>query len=154
MSVPLAPVYSTDDPMTGHVQPLGLFGIIAGESEFAELRGSLEAHRGEIADAERSAIAAYLRGGAIVFALMEWTSDRATSSEVECALEDVLTDGRYYWRRDSAEYVERYGIGLPDEFLVLGRGLGWSAPKVERDQLRLIDAFLLKHGRRAVQVGG
>lgn len=145
---------SSASPTAGRVLPLGLFGIIAGESELAQLRGSLEAHRGEIADAERPAIAAYLRGGAIVFAIMEWTNDVLESAFDLAGGSAVLTDGKYYWRRDSAEYVERYGIGLPEQFLVLGRSLGWSVPKVERNQLLLIDAFLVKHGRRLGQVDG
>ena len=144
---------STSDPdgKPGHVQPLGLFCIIASESKFAQLRGSLDARRGEIEDAERSAIAAYLRGGAIVFAMMEWTNDVLEGAFDLAGGSAVLTDGRYYWRRDSAEYVERYGIGLPDEFLQRGRNAEWSLPTVERDALLLIDAFLMKHGRR---IGG
>lgn len=144
---------SSKEPATpaGHVKPLGLFGMLGGEPELAQLRASLEARRGEIADAERPAIAAYLRGGAIVFAIMEWTNDVLEGAFDLAGGSAVLTDGRYYWRRDSAEYVERYGIGLPDEFLQLGRSAEWSVPTVDRDALLRIDAFLMEHGRR---IGG
>lgn len=27
----------------------------------------------------------------------------------------IVSDGAYCWRRDAAEFVERYGIGLPEE---------------------------------------
>jgi len=60
----------------------------------------------------------------------------------------VLTDGTYYWRLDAAEYVERYGVGLPGDFLSHGRRLHWLIPRTDPEEVLRVDRFLSEHGRR------
>ncbi len=79
---------------------------------------------------------------------MEYTSDILSGAFDVAGGSAVLTDGTYYWRRDAAEYVEHYGIGLSDDFLRHGRDREWSAPEVARDEILRIDRFLIAHGHR------
>lgn len=147
------------------VKPLGLFGKFPG-SELK--RGELLALAGALAEGERAAIASYLRAGAIVFAIMECTKDvigafpkirRENIRPGVNILEAwggafavsggsaILTDGTFYWRLDAADYVEHYGIGLPEEFLCHGRSLGWSAPQLTPERVLAIDRYLMESAR-------
>jgi len=130
------------------VAPLGLFGVVTGEHEFARLRDELRALVGALPKDERSSIAAYLRSGAITAAIMEYTHDMLNGAFGVSGGSAVLTDGTYYWRYDTADYVEHYGIGLPEEFLRHGRSLGWVARPLSQEDILALDAYIYKHGRR------
>lgn len=129
--------------------PLGAFGL-GWPPDSERVRRELLPLVGKLSEDECPLIARYLRAGTIVFAIMEWTSDVIGAFPKPCReklqpgarLRDVvggrfdvaggsgiLTDGTYYWRLDTADYVEHYGTGLPDEFLRHGRSLGWMAPQ-------------------------
>jgi tRNA U34 5-carboxymethylaminomethyl modifying GTPase MnmE/TrmE len=130
------------------VIPLGVFGVIASQLAFQQLREELEAQVAQLPDHERSLIAKYLRSGAIVFALMESTRDILHDEFRVAGGSAVLTDGTYYWRLDAADYVERYGIGLPEEFLSHGRSLRWLVPHTDAEEVLRIDRYLSEHARR------
>jgi hypothetical protein len=53
------------------------------------------------------------------------------------------TDGLYYWRRDTAAYVDHYRVGLPDEFVEHMRQLQWICPTLEPGLVLEIDRLLL-----------
>jgi hypothetical protein len=57
----------------------------------------------------------------------------------------INTDGTFYWRLDSADYVERYGTGLPDEFMCHGRKLQWRTPAILPEDVLNIYSYLLEH---------
>ena len=130
------------------VTPLGLFGVLAPQREFEQLRGDLLALQGAIPKNERTLIARYLRAGAVVFAIMEYTRDVVGGAFGVSGGSAINTDGTYYWRVDAADYVEHYGIGLPDSFLRHGRALQWSAPVVSPEDVLLIDKYLYEHAPR------
>jgi len=130
------------------VAPLGLFGVVTGEHEFARLRDELRALVGALPKDERAPIARYLRAGATTLAIMEYSGDVLDGAFEGPGGSAVLTDGTYYWRRDTADYVEHYGIGLPEEFLRHGRSLGWVARPLSQEDILALDAYIYKHGRR------
>jgi hypothetical protein len=148
------------------VTPLGIFGFVWGQPEFEKLRDDILPLVGVLPREECPAIAKYLRAGALVSAIMEWTSDVIGAfpeprrdlpkygvhiRDVEGGRFDVaggsgiLTDGTYCWRRDTAEYVEHYRVGLPEGFLHHGRSLGWVAPTVTEDEVLAVADYLAKH---------
>src|SRR5262249_54303886 len=122
---------------------------------------------GKLREDERAAIAHYLRSGSIVFALMEHTWDaiggtppRRGDLRPGVRLRDVvggafdiaggsavLTDGTYHWRRDAAEYVEHYGVELPDDFLRHGRSQSWSSVPMSQEEILAVDRYLHGHMR-------
>jgi len=141
------------------------------QREFEQLREELLVLAGAIPREERSAIASYLRAGAIVFAFMEWTTDvvgafrkprldrkKVTGTHILDVVggafdtaggSGICTDGFYYWRADAADYVEHYGIGLPEDFLRHGRSSGWIAPPtMTEEEVFPVHEYLVKHGRR------
>jgi hypothetical protein len=152
------------------VLPLGFFGVVAGQPELEKLRGELLTLVGKLPEDECPAIATYLRAGTIVFAIMEGTSDIVGAFPKPlrenfrwgCNILGVVggrfavsggsaiqTDGVYYWRTDTAEYVEHYRVALPEDFLRRGRAQGWVAPPqmTEADMHRVYE-YLEKHARR------
>ena len=132
----------------GAVLPLGLFGVIAPQKAFDQLRDDMRALVHQLPQEERASIASYLRSGAMVFAIMESTRDMLDDAFRVAGGSAVLTDGTYYWRLDAAEYVERYGVGLPGDFLSHGRRLHWLIPRTDPEEVLRVDRFLSEHGRR------
>jgi hypothetical protein len=39
----------------------------------------------------------------------------------------------FFWRRDTAEYVEQYGVTLPEAFLVHAAENAWTAPTISAE---------------------
>lgn len=130
------------------VRPLGIFGILAGQREMEQMRQTLRTQSERIAPGERNQIADYLRRGAIVIALMEHTRDVLADAFEVPGGSAICTDGVYYWRLDAAEYIRHYGIGLPEEFLKLGRGISWLPPSLDREHVLAIDDYLGENIRR------
>jgi hypothetical protein len=126
--------------------PVEIFGAIAGQATFARYKDDIEKLRGGLRF-EASAIVQYLSAGAIVLALMEQTTDVLEGAFKVLGGSAILTDGTYYWRRDTSAYVERYHVALPDPFLEHMRSLEWKCPAVGADRVSEIDHFLSKGPR-------
>ena len=47
---------------------------------------------------------------------MEQTDDVIDGRFTVAGGSAILTDGAYFWRLDTADYVEAYGVRLPEEF--------------------------------------
>lgn len=122
------------------VRPLGVFGP-RNRSEFALDREELLA-RGALAESLREQVAAYLRSGTVVLALMEHTRDVIDGSFGTPGGSGILTDGTYYWRADAADYVEHHGVAVEEEALEWMERHAWQAPAVSPDELSRIDAEL------------
>jgi hypothetical protein len=136
------------EKLLGHVLPLGVFGVSAGQEEMTRLRDELRSRANVIPRQKRAPIAHYLRGGTVIFAIMEYTRDVIAGAFGASGGSAILTDGSYYWRLDAADYVEHYGIGLPEEFVAHGQNAGWRIPSLARDEALAIDRFLLSHIRK------
>ena len=122
-----------------NVAPLGIFGRIASQSAFAENADELRRRAGEIPDGEREKIAEYLRSGTPVIALMGFSEDVLGSKFSRSGGTAIMSDGRFFWRLDAADYVEHYGIGLPEEFIAHGTARQWIAPTLSRDEVIDVD---------------
>jgi hypothetical protein len=133
------------------VVPLGVFGVLARPHEMEELREELRALSGAILAPERESIANYLRSGAVVVALMEYTRDVLGNAFGVSGGSGIHTDGVYYWRRDAAEYVYHYGIGLPADFVEHGRHLQWVPRSLSQEQIAAIDHYLVTNMRTSPQ---
>jgi len=142
-------VTSIDGENSGFLKPLGIFGVIASGLDFEQLRDQMYEIVDQIPKQERPKIAEYLQAGAIVFAIMEVTTDVLEGRFAHVVGgSSVLTDGRYYWRRDTAAYVQHYGVSLPEEFLANGKRRNWMPPVVEPEDVLRFDSFLMKSGAR------
>lgn len=132
------------------VYPLGVFGEIASQEAFAGHAEALAASSDSIPEGERGAVASYLRAGTVILALMADSEDVLGSKFHVVGGPGILSDGVYFWRRDTAEYVENYGVALPDDFLEHGRALGWRSTELTREQvIEVDDYFVWRRSQRA-----
>lgn len=76
-----------------------------GDAPFVLAPQALLPLKGAIQDELRPLVAGYLRSGTVVLALMSYTEDVLHGRFGVDGGSGVLTDGRYFWRRDAAEYV-------------------------------------------------
>ncbi|MCP9985594.1 hypothetical protein LUX01_01635 [Streptomyces sudanensis] len=125
------------------VTPLGIFGRIAGQSAFARLVKDLVEGSEGIPKGERAAIGAYLRDAPVILALMGYTEDVLEGRFAVTGGSAIYSDGTWFWRRDTAEYVETYGTGLPEDFLRAGRAAQWSTPRLTRGEVQDIEDYFV-----------
>ena len=111
------------------------------------MRDELIARSGKIPPEERAAVSEYLRSGAVIIALMEYTTDVIDGRFSSAGGSGIITDGEYYWRADAALYVEHYGIELTLEFMEHGSRLSWIPPGLTQDEVIEIDDYLVSQLR-------
>lgn len=122
-----------------NIAPLGIFGRIASQSAFAEKAKELQRRMGAIPERERGKIAEYLRSGTPIIALMGFSEDILGNKFSRSGGTAIMSDGRSFWRLDAADYVEHYGIGLPEAFIAHGIARQWIAPTLSRDEVIEVD---------------
>ncbi|MCA6091033.1 hypothetical protein LE181_02455 [Streptomyces sp. SCA3-4] len=106
--------------------------------------GSVGSIRDAVGDAPRpdeQEIAAYLRGGHVLFASMGVVDDVLGSGESIVGGGSLFTDGEWVWRGDLSFYVTTYHLTLPDEFVGRARAAGFQVPPAGHERLmELTDA--------------
>ncbi|MEW2299513.1 hypothetical protein AB0958_05925 [Streptomyces sp. NPDC006655] len=122
-----------------NITPLGIFGRIASQSAFSGTADELRQRAGAIPVGERAKIAEYLRSGTPVIALMGFSEDILDSNFSRSGGTAIMSDGRFFWRLDAADYVEHYGIELPAEFLSHGAARHWVPPVLSREEVAAVD---------------
>ncbi|MFH9089866.1 hypothetical protein [Streptomyces sp. NPDC017673] len=132
------------------VAPLGMFGKIASQSTWSGNADMLRRRVGEIPKEERKAIVEYLRSGTPIIALMGFSEDILGNKFSRAGGTALMSDGRFFWRLDAADYVEHYGIGLPEEFIAYGIARQWIAPTLSRDEVVEVDDRLVELRRAGV----
>lgn len=129
------------------MEAIGQFAELEGNPLHISIRGAM----GQISGPDRAAVAAYLCAGVGVVDVMEATADPLNPGKFINGGPSLLTDGKWAWRLDLVHYVERYGVGLPAQFLAdvaAWRGnplvatekqraatmsvFGWTQPDVQR----------------------
>lgn len=125
-----------------NVAPLGPFGRIASQSAFAARADELRSLVGAIPEGKRGKIAGYLRSGTPVIALMGFSEDILGAGFSRSGGTAIMSDGRFFWRLDAADYVEHYGIGLPEEFIAHGTSRRWIAPVLSGGEVIEVDERL------------
>ncbi|MFE7538046.1 hypothetical protein ACFU67_27670 [Streptomyces rhizosphaericola] len=85
----------------------------------------------------------YLKAAPVIIALMGYTEDVVDGRFSVMGGSAIHSDGKYYWRRDTAEYVETYGSLLPAEFIRHGAAHGWTVPPLTDDEIADIDDFFM-----------
>jgi hypothetical protein len=109
---------------TFDLRPLEIFSIISLSDRPEEARRLLTQLRGRLTEPPE-AVAAYLRAGAYIFPIMEYTYDLIGNKFSVAGGSSILTDGEFFWRADTAEYVEYYKVALPEEFMRRRGAEGW-----------------------------
>jgi hypothetical protein len=97
---------------------------------------SLEMARSQLGLSERSRIALYLRGGGVVATTGTLVGDYFDRRASGVATAEVRTDGIWVWPADLAFYVEKYGVGLPSEFLQHMEGQEFEPPLLEEGEIQ------------------
>ena len=129
------------------IRALGVLSVGETGAAYARRRDELLRLVGQLPEEDRGRMAHYLRGGVTVFAAMEHTWDVIDGCFETPGGSGILTDGEYYWRRDSADYVEHHGVGLARDFIEHVQELQWSPPAVAPDRVLEVDRYLM--GRRS-----
>jgi hypothetical protein len=102
----------------------------------------LRDHTGTRRIRSESEIVEYLRAGHMIAGIMEWSTDvlDGTSFEDGSGAPSLLTDGTWLWRRDLADYVERYHVELPDDFVLALVESGFRMPDLSAHDLAALTA--------------
>lgn len=108
-----------------------------GSGDFS--REELRASVGKLAKELRAPAARYLRSARMFLAWMESTQDKLESRFRVPGGSAVNSDGLYYWRLDTADYVEHYGVELPAEFVEHARANDWTPPTI--DDVRFLEIY-------------
>ncbi|WP_328502158.1 hypothetical protein OG828_22810 [Streptomyces sp. NBC_00457] len=125
-----------------NITPLGIFGRIASQSAFSGNADELRRLAGVIPEGERGRIAEYLRSGTPIIALMGFSEDILGKKFSRSGGTAIMSDGRFFWRLDAADYVEHYGIELPEEFISHGNSRQWVPPVLSREEVVSVDRHL------------
>ncbi len=123
------------------VSPLGILGP-RGEHPFKLTKEQLLPLAGLLDEEMHRLASRYLRSGATIFPLMGYTEDVIGHRFGVSGGLAIASDGFYYWRRDAAEYIEHYGIGIPDNLIDHMRQANWEAVPLNTQQVTDIDTYL------------
>ncbi len=94
-------------------------------------------------DGNRSAPVRYLTNGALLAASGTPACDEFDPSHPLIGPLYVLTDGTWIWPSDLPYYVDRYGVALPEEFLVHAGRQQWTPPQLSHEDLvRITEEYL------------
>lgn len=77
----------------------------------------------------RTTIAAYLRSCPLCIPWMGYTDDEIGGTFSVAGGSAIASDGVYYWRLDAADYVEVYGVAVPEEAIAHFAASGWRPPR-------------------------
>ncbi len=77
----------------------------------------LTSQLGQANDEVVNQVTEHLNRGVSVFDVMEMVVDPIDGSSVIPGGSSLLTDGEWVWRQDLAYFVQKYRVGLPDDFL-------------------------------------
>jgi hypothetical protein len=55
----------------------------------------------------------------------------------------IATDGTWIWPTDLAYYVSRYHVRVPEDFVRHMYEMAWEPPRLDSDELRLLEAEAL-----------
>ncbi|MER6240081.1 hypothetical protein ABT185_29195 [Streptomyces clavifer] len=123
------------------VTPLGFFSSISSQSRFSVNAEGIKKLSGQMPVHDCSRVAEYLRRAPVIIALMGYTEDVVGKKFGVMGGSALHSDGTYYWRRDTAEYVETYRTGLPSGFMEHGARVQWSVPHLSDAEILEIDDF-------------
>lgn len=124
------------------LQPLGVLAIMDFSSSPDRAAEVLRPRAGALDHDDALRIAAYLRSGELVLAIMEQTVDVLDSQFSTAGGSGIQTDGRFFWRVDAADYVEHYDMSVPADFVDFGRSIGWRPSELTPEQLRDADLVI------------
>ncbi len=85
---------------------------------------------------ERARIAAFLRGGKVIFAVRGSDLDRVEPDNGHVVPMSTLTDGTWIWGAALRYYVEKHGIAPQPEFLAHMAAHGYVAPEPDKQACR------------------
>jgi hypothetical protein len=124
----------------GSGQSLQLLVPLAGTKIGGRLvAGDLASLVGELPEALVRPIAEYLRSGALVLKVPGVSRDELNGSFEVHDGGDLLTDGSFVWRRDAADYVQNYAIGLPETVAESFAKRDWTFPALTEDELEALE---------------
>jgi hypothetical protein len=126
------------------VKPLGIFASapdsMFSPEAFERKRSVLASSRGAIPEERRAPVVEYLRRSQTIKPIMGVVPDMLEGRFFGGMA--IQSDGIYFWREDTADYVERYGVELPAEFLSHGEARGWVPVRLSVEEWVSVDLYL------------
>jgi len=89
-----------------------------------------------------ASVFSYLKNGSAVFIVGGESRDVLEGRFRVEGGGDLLTDGRYLWRRDTADYVEHYQVGIPMEAVEYFQSVNWVPPRLTEIELAKIEEYV------------
>ena len=124
-----------------------------GSGEFS--REELALLVGKLPRRLRGPAANYLQSPSLVIMpWMESTEDLLEGRFSVAGGSAIYSDGQYYWRLDTARYVETYGIEISSEFLHHAMSRDWQPPELKESQHLALYDELTKIMRNFARVNG
>jgi hypothetical protein len=77
----------------------------------------------------------YLKSGHLLVVAPGISRDYLSGDQKIIGSMAILTDGVYAWPKDIAYYIEKYQIGMSNEFLEHMKGQKWVVPSVDISSL-------------------
>lgn len=136
-------LFSRDADYPGKVEPLdGFAADVRSDEAYAVY---LRARVGMLDPALRPAVVRYLRTAEVVLR-GDHTKDLLGETFNRDFGTAFLSDGTYCWWKDTADYVEHYGIGLSEEALAHMASNGWECPVLTDDECFDVGDFIVTRG--------
>ncbi len=126
---------------TDELQPLGIFAI-GGLDQHPERGADLISPLVGLLATDPQLVASYLRGGYMVLPWMGASGDVLGDRFVVMGGVAIMTDGRFFWRYDTADYVEHYRVELPQSFIEHGDSLAWVPPKITPEEEAVLNTAI------------
>lgn len=124
------------------VEPLGVFGRYLYPRHFESAVSELRSTVGGLAAEEKAGMISYLRAAPLIFAVMGYSKDMLGERFTIPGGHSIASDGSYYWRLDTADYVEHYNVAISCGFVEHCRALNWIPPALSEKEIIAIYEFL------------
>jgi hypothetical protein len=121
--------------LTEKLEPLGFFAILSHTRDRTRAMQVLRSLEGKLAPEDVAGVASYLRSGVVLLALMEQSEYLLADGVTVAGGSGIRTDGRWFWRNDTADYVARHRTALPTEFVEHARKFRWMSPHLSEDEV-------------------
>lgn len=122
------------------IQPLG---VLAPHPRALWNGNGLQSAIGKIPEDLREPIADYLENSPLFLAWMDETSDILGGRFHVLGGSGIYSDGNFYWRGDSADYIRVYGIEIPEHAIDAMMLHDWKPPKLDARDPRYIEIYTM-----------
>ncbi|MFE3759468.1 hypothetical protein ACFXO9_34645 [Nocardia tengchongensis] len=110
------------------LKPVGLFREMYKVGRHDALPSLFESSTDRVID-DREQVLEYMRTAPGVLDVLDVLTDMINNTDKIRSASSLISDGEWIWRVDSAHYLSRHNLDIPDEFLQHVREHNYTPPK-------------------------